>query len=104
MKIDVARVARMFQALSNPNRLRLFLNLLDDSRLDLARGRVHECFLGKLLRGLDLGKATVSHHIRLLADAGLIHTERDGKQLICSVDPRGLAVLRDALLPFTSKV
>ena len=97
-KDDVERLARMFRALSNPNRLRLFLNLLEESKLDLAKGRVHDCFLVKLLGGLgDLGAPTVSHHVKELADAGLIHTQREGKQLICSVDPDGLAELRAAL-------
>lgn len=101
---DVDKLARMFKALSNPNRLRLFMNLLDESKLDLAKGRVHDCFLTKLLGGLgDLGAPTVSHHVKELADAGLIHTERDGKQLTCSVDPAALAVLRTALT-VTSKV
>ena len=103
-KTDVDRLARMFRALANPNRLRLFLNLLDESKLDLAKGRVHDCFLGKLLAGLDLGAPTVSHHVKELADAGLIHTQREGKQLTCSVDHEGLAVLRGALALQTSKV
>ena len=103
-KDDVDRLARMFRALSNPNRLRLFLNLLDESKLDLAKGRVHDCFLVKLLAGLgDIGAPTVSHHVKELADAGLIHTQREGKQLICSVDPDGLTELRNAL-SVTSKV
>lgn len=97
-KDDTDRLARMFRALGNPNRLRLFLNLLEESKLDLAKGRVHDCFLVKLLGGLgDLGAPTVSHHVKELADAGLIHTQREGKQLICSVDPAGLATLRAAL-------
>lgn len=94
----------MFRALSNPNRLRLFLNLLEESKLDLAKGRIHDCFLAKLLAGLDLGAPTVSHHVKELADAGLIHTQRDGKQLICSVDPAGLAALRHALSVDSSTV
>ena len=94
---DVDRLARMFKALANPNRLRLFLNLLEESKLDLAKGRIHDCFLVKLLGGLDLGAPTVSHHVKELADAGLIKTEREGKQLTCSVDPDGLAQLRRVL-------
>ena len=62
-KDDVDRLARMFRALSNPNRLRLFLNLLDESKLDLAKGRVHDCFLVKLLGGLgDIGAPTAGDH------------------------------------------
>jgi ArsR family transcriptional regulator, arsenate/arsenite/antimonite-responsive transcriptional repressor len=99
---DVDRLSRMFKALSNPNRLQLFLNLLEESKLDLAKGRIHDCFLAKLLRGLDLGAPTVSHHVKELADAGLIHTQREGKQLICSVDPKGLAQLRAALTVYTN--
>lgn len=93
----------MHRALSNPNRLRLFMNLLDESKPFLAKGRIHDCFLGKLLAGLDLGAPTVSHHVKELADAGLITTQREGKQLTCSVDPEGLALLRGSLA-LTSKV
>ena len=96
-KTDLDKLARMFRALSNPNRLRLFMNLLEESKLDLAKGRIHDCFLVKLLAGIDLGAATVSHHVKELSDAGLIQTQREGKQLICSVDPKGFAQLRDAL-------
>jgi DNA-binding transcriptional ArsR family regulator len=102
--VDVDRLARMFKALSNPNRLRLFLNLLDESKLDLAKGRVHDCFLAKLLGGLELGAPTVSHHVKDLSDAGLIRTQREGKQLACSVDPDGLDILREALSVHSSKV
>jgi ArsR family transcriptional regulator, arsenate/arsenite/antimonite-responsive transcriptional repressor len=91
---DVKRLARAFKALSHPNRLQLFVNLLDESQLDLAKGRTHDCFLAKLLGGLDVNAPTVSHHVKELVDAGLIETERDGKQLICSVKPQALRDLR----------
>ena len=94
---DVKRLARQLKALGHPNRLQIFLNLVEESQLDLAKGRTHDCFLAKLLGGLDINAPTVSHHVKELADAGLIHTQREGKQLICSVDPAGLAELRRAL-------
>ena len=101
-KNDVDSLARMFKALGNPNRLKLFLNLLEESKLDLSKGRVHDCFLVKLLGGLgDIGAPTVSHHVKELSDAGLIQTQREGKQLICSVDPDGLEQLRQALATAT---
>ena len=93
-QLDVKRLARAFHALSNPNRLQLFLNLLEESRLDLAKGRVHDCFLAQLLGNLNVGAPTVSHHVKELADAGLIDTQRDGKQLVCSVKPDVMDELR----------
>jgi DNA-binding transcriptional ArsR family regulator len=84
---DLKPLAKAFAALSNPNRLQLFLNLLEESRLDLAKGRVHDCFLAKLLDNLPIGASTVSHHVKELENAGLIETSRDGKQLICSIRP-----------------
>jgi ArsR family transcriptional regulator len=93
-RVDVKRLARVFRALGNENRLQLFVNLLEESRLDLAKGRVHDCFLAKLLGGLEVGAPTVSHHVKELADAGLIDTQREGKQLICSVDPEVMRELR----------
>lgn len=87
-------LTRAFKALANPNRLRLFLNLLDESRLDLAAGRVHDCFLSGLLENLNVGAATVSHHIKELETAGLVDTHRDGRNLVCSIRPEAVAELR----------
>ena len=93
-KKDTKALSRAFKALSNPHRLQLFLNLLEESRLDLAKGRVHDCFLSKILGNLSIGAPTISHHVKELADAGLITTEREGKQLICSVNPEAVERLR----------
>ena len=101
---DVKRLARQLKALGHPNRLQLFLNLVEESQLDLAKGRTHDCFLAKLLGGLDINAPTVSHHVKELADAGLIDTERQGKQLICSVRPDALHALRALFEPEPSRV
>jgi DNA-binding transcriptional ArsR family regulator len=93
-KDDIKDLSRAFKALSNPHRLRLFLNLLEESRLDLAKGRAHDCFLAKILGNLSIGAPTISHHVKELADAGLITTEREGKQLICAVSPDAVERLR----------
>lgn len=94
---DVSRLSKAFKALANPNRLQLFLNLLEESRLDLAKGRVHDCFLAKLLGNLKVGAPTVSHHIKELENAGLIETHREGKQLICTIQPDTIKALQAVL-------
>lgn len=94
---ELKRLAKVFKALSNPNRLQLFLNLLDESRLDLAKGRVHDCFLSSLLGNLNIGAPTVSHHVKELENAGLIETHREGKQLICTIRPEAVSDLQTVL-------
>jgi DNA-binding transcriptional ArsR family regulator len=99
---DVKRMTRVFKALSNPNRLQIFLNLLRESQVDLAAGKAHTCFLSTLLENLRVGAPTISHHVKELENAELIQTQRDGKQLLCSVNPemvRELQGLFDELAP-----
>lgn len=96
-KAELKRLSKVFKALANPNRLQLFLNLLEESRLDLAKGRVHDCFLSSLLGNLNIGAPTVSHHVKELENAGLIETHKEGKQLICTIRPEGIADLRAVL-------
>ena len=94
---DIKGLSKAFKALANPNRLQLFLNLLEESRVDLAKGRVHDCFLANLLRNMKIGAPTVSHHVRELENAGLIETHREGKQLICTIRPDTVAALQAVL-------
>jgi ArsR family transcriptional regulator, arsenate/arsenite/antimonite-responsive transcriptional repressor len=83
---DVQKISKAFKALANPNRLQIFLNLLSKSEVDVKTGEIHSCLLGGLLRNLNIGAPTVSHHIKELVNADLITTEREGKQLTCSIN------------------
>ena len=87
-------MSKAFKALSNPNRLQIFMNLWKESQLDLAKGRVHDCFLAHLLGNLKIGAPTVSHHIKELENAELITTRKEGKQLTCSLNPEMVQTLR----------
>ncbi len=82
-------LARGFQALADPVRLRV-LSMLADA----PRGKVCVCdFVG------PLGKSqpTVSHHLKILAEAGLVHGERRGKWVWYSLDRTRLTELRAAI-------
>jgi len=86
---EIHRFAEIFRALSNPNRLQIFLRLVSccppGTRCitDLA---LRQC-VSELGKGLDIDPSTVSHHIRELRQSGLICTERRGKNMLCWVDP-----------------
>ena len=90
----------MYKALGNEHRLALFLNLVEQSKTEGGRVALdkggHTCFLTTLLGDLRLTPPTVSHHVKELVDAGLIETERDGKQLVCSLRPGVLRELTSA--------
>jgi ArsR family transcriptional regulator, arsenate/arsenite/antimonite-responsive transcriptional repressor len=86
---DVSRFAEIFRALSNPNRLRIFLRMASccppgtKCVTDLA---LRKC-VSELCQGLEIDPSTVSHHIRELRQSGLVRTERRGKNILCWVDP-----------------
>lgn len=87
------RLARAFKALSNPNRLQIYVEILRRQRQSI--GPEHSCALYDFINSLEIGAPTVSHHIKELVNAGLIHVERDGKYLACSLDDDTRQGLRD---------
>ena len=84
-----AEMARGFSALGDPARLRI-LSILAAA----PEGEVCVCdFIG------PVGKSqpTISHHLKCLGDAGLVHGDRRGKWVWYSLDRERLARLRAAL-------
>ncbi len=94
---DTAELSKAFKALANPNRLKLFFNLLKETEVDVGAGPERSCFLGTLMQNLNVGAPTVSHHVKELVNADLIHTERRGKQLVCTINAAMVERLRRAL-------
>ena len=80
-------LARAFAALADPVRLRL-LSLIADA------GEVCAC---DLLAPLGKSQPTVSHHTKVLADAGLITGEKRGRWVWWSLVPERVDELRDSL-------
>ena len=94
---DTRILSKAFKALSNPNRLQLFLNLMKETELNVDSELEHSCFLAPLIKNLNVGAPTVSHHVKELVNADLIHTERRGKQLVCTVNAHMLERLKRVL-------
>jgi len=86
---DADELATAFKALADPVRLRL-LSLIAAA----PEGTACSCDLEE-----PVGKSqpTVSHHLSLLADAGLITKERVGRWVNCTIVPERLTALRDVL-------
>ena len=86
---QAAEVAHGFAALADPVRLRLF-------SLIAAAGTVCSC---DLIEPIGKSQPTVSHHTKVLAEAGLIVGEKAGRWVNWSVVPEKLEALRRSLTP-----
>jgi ArsR family transcriptional regulator, arsenate/arsenite/antimonite-responsive transcriptional repressor len=84
---DAAALASVLAALADPVRLRLL-------SIVAAQGEVCSCHLQE-----PLGKSqpTISHHTRVLAEAGLIEGDKRGKWTWWRIVPGRLAAVRQAL-------
>ncbi len=86
---EAADLARRFAALADPVRLRL-LSLLATS----ADGAVCAC---DLVVPVGKSQPTVSHHLKVLREAGLVTSEKRGTNVWYAVVPAALEALHDAL-------
>lgn len=95
--IDTIKLSAMFKALSNPNRLQIFQRLLNCCELGTACStKLTRGFcVGELGEDLAVAPSTLSHHIKELQRAGLISTQRNGKNVECFVDPIKVQTLKE---------
>ena len=85
------RLAHLFKALSDPSRVRL-ISLI-------AASDGGEACVCDLVAPVGLSQPTVSHHMRILVDAGLVTREQRGKWAYYRVVERTLGELARALDP-----
>jgi ArsR family transcriptional regulator len=81
---DDDTLAAMAKALGHPARI-VILRLL---------ARRETCATGDVVAELPLAQSTVSEHLRILREAGLIQGEIEGPRTRYCVNPSGLAALR----------
>lgn len=82
-------LATMFKALADPARLRL-LSLI-------ASHEGGEACVCDLTEPVDLSQPTVSHHLKILTDAGILSRDKRGKWAYYAVVPQALDTLGEVL-------
>ncbi len=87
MNRDRLKAVRAAKALSDPTRFELLQRIA-------AAGEINCRDLTTLFR---VSQATVSHHLKILTDAGLVHTRREGQFHYFSLRPGAVAALAAAL-------
>jgi len=86
---EAARLAGWFRVLGDPARLRL---------LSMMAARQETCACD-LVEPLGLSQPTVSHHLKVLHQAGLVEREKRGRWVYYRPVPDRLAILGKALVP-----
>lgn len=86
----LASLAEQAKALSHPARLAIVEHLADRDT----------CICGELVDALPLAQATVSRHLKVLKDAGLVQGEIDGPRSCYCLDRDALERLQAAFETF----
>jgi len=80
-------LARLAKALGHPARVAI-LRMLNE------RG---ECICGQIVDLMPLAQATVSQHLKVLKDAGLVQGEVDGPRVCYCVDPMAVRRFKELI-------
>lgn len=75
MKKNYEQAALLFRALSDPNRLAI---------IDMIK--TEEKCACKILEELQITQPTLSHHMKILCDSGLVNSRREGKWMHYSIN------------------
>jgi DNA-binding transcriptional ArsR family regulator len=79
----------MFDVLAEPTRRRILDQLLDRPRT-----------VGDLVASLDVSQPSVSKHLRVLRDAGLVEARKDAQRRVYELRPEALAEVLAWIEPY----
>jgi ArsR family transcriptional regulator len=83
--------AELFKALADPNRLQI---------LDmLCKGELCAC---KILEKFNISQPTLSHHMKILCDCGIVDKRKAGKWMYYSIAPGGCEKIITLFRKFTA--
>jgi ArsR family transcriptional regulator, arsenate/arsenite/antimonite-responsive transcriptional repressor len=84
LNLDETRLAAMLKALGNPIRFQM-MKFLAENRM---------CITGDIVAFTSLAQSTVSQHLKVLREAGLIEGEIEGPATCYCISPAGLQFLK----------
>ena len=81
------RLAQMLKALGNPVRFRILQYLAENQM----------CITGEIVEFTTLAQSTVSQHLKVLREAGLIEGEIEGPATCYCISAEGIQFLKDQI-------
>ena len=91
MELTDTRIAQIFKALCDENRVQI-MKLL----------RTGEKCACKLLEELNISQPTLSHHMKILCDSGLVTGRKEGQWMHYSICEEGCQIAKDSLNEVTT--
>lgn len=82
--VKISEAAPLFAALGDETRLRIVARLCSDGPLSIVR----------LTDGSSVSRQAVTKHLRALSDAGLVRSERAGRERVWEMQTRRLVEVR----------
>jgi ArsR family transcriptional regulator, arsenate/arsenite/antimonite-responsive transcriptional repressor len=84
---DAERLARMLKALGNPVRFQIMQTLAER----------RSCITQEIVDTTPLAQSTISQHLKVLREAGLIQGEVEGPATCYCIDPAGVLWLKEQI-------
>lgn len=85
--LEAKQMAALFKVLADESRVKIVLEL----------SKAEECCACKLLRIVDCQQPTLSHHMKLLVDSGLVKARKEGKWTYYSLVRERIQELKNIL-------
>ncbi len=95
-------ITKIFRALSNEQRLKLF-KMIYDCQVEKRSNKAPSCAQGvdkaftKACNHLSVARSTVSHHMKELENAGLISMTRKGQSFTCEINMEAVKAVQKFL-------
>lgn len=86
MNLKEKNIALVFKAFCDENRIKI-LNILSS-------GEKCAC---RLLEALNVTQPTLSHHMKILCDSGVVTSKKEGKWMYYKISPEGMRVAEEYL-------
>ena len=92
--MEAKQLVKIMKALSNETRWRLYEEI---AKHEESNFEAPECNISDIVKVFGLSPPTISHHLKELANADLITTEKRGKYLVARINKKTLAEVKKVL-------
>lgn len=91
MEDKLIKYAEYFSALADENRIKIVRMLVDN-----------EMCAGDILKELSISQPTLSHHMKLLVNAGIVNARKDGRLVFYTINDTVRDIILDAYIEITA--